>query len=91
MSYATNRRSGMEARAAADAINDFGRDPIGEGSDERAYNRELKTLLDNHADNAEVGPEIGEREASSQAVGSGGRKRVRLEDLTRFTMVKRIW
>jgi hypothetical protein len=26
----------MEARATADAINDFGRDPIGEGREEQA-------------------------------------------------------
>jgi len=27
----------MEERRAADAVNDFGRDPIGEGGDERVY------------------------------------------------------
>ena len=35
LSYATRRRAGMEARAAADVVNDFGRDPIGEGKEER--------------------------------------------------------
>ena len=33
--YATRRRSGMEARQAVDVVNDFGRDPIGEGKEER--------------------------------------------------------
>lgn len=33
--YAVRRRAGMEARAKADAVNDFGRDPIGEGPDEK--------------------------------------------------------
>jgi hypothetical protein len=33
--YATRRRSGMEARQVADAVNDFGRDPIGEGKEEQ--------------------------------------------------------
>ena len=33
--YATRRRSGMEARQAADVVNDFGRDPIGEGKEEQ--------------------------------------------------------
>lgn len=33
--YATRRRYGMEARQAADAVNDFGRDPIGEGKEEQ--------------------------------------------------------
>jgi len=35
VSYATRRRAGMEAREAADVVNDFGRDPIGEGPEER--------------------------------------------------------
>lgn len=35
VSYATRRRAGMEAREAEDRVNDFGRDPIGEGKDEQ--------------------------------------------------------
>jgi len=35
VSYATRRRAGMEAREAEDVANDFGRDPIGEGQEER--------------------------------------------------------
>ena len=35
VSYATRRRAGMEAREEADKINDFGRDPIGEGKEEK--------------------------------------------------------
>lgn len=35
ISYATRRRADMEARAAVDVVNDFGRDPIGEGKDEQ--------------------------------------------------------
>lgn len=91
----------MEAREAEDAINDFGRDPIGEGKEEQIYNRELKTLLDNRRDDASPTAEIGERIRTQSGVstatvgpnngGGGGKKRVKLEDLTRFTMVKRIW
>ena len=33
--FATRRRCGMEARQAADVVNDFGRDPIGEGKEEQ--------------------------------------------------------
>ncbi|KAJ7925277.1 eukaryotic membrane protein family-domain-containing protein [Mycena leptocephala] len=88
VSYATKRKAGMEAREAEDAINDFGRDPIGEGREEQIYNRELKTLLDNKRDDAPAAAEIGERRA--EAV-NGKKGRVKLEDLTRFTMVKRIW
>ena len=87
----------MDAREAEDVINDFGRDPIGEGKEEQIYNRELKTLLDNRRDDASSTAEIGERTRTGSelsavsAEGGGGKKRVKLEDLTRFTMVKRIW
>jgi hypothetical protein len=36
VSYAIRRQAGMEARKAEDAVNDFGRDPIGEGKEEQA-------------------------------------------------------
>ncbi|KAI0268633.1 DUF747-domain-containing protein [Gloeopeniophorella convolvens] len=96
VSYATRRRAGMEAREAADVINDFGRDPIGEGREERKYNRELKTLLDSTHDDASRTSEIGERTANGKDAveprgEDGKKKRLRLEELTRFTMVKRIW
>jgi len=87
----------MEAREAEDAINDFGRDPIGEGKEEQIYNRELKTLLDNRRDNASRAAEMGERARTRSGLsevstrGEDVRKRVKLDDLTRFTMVKRIW
>ncbi|KAJ6609894.1 eukaryotic membrane protein family-domain-containing protein [Mycena sp. CBHHK59/15] len=88
VSYATRRKAGMEAREAEDAINDFGRNPVGEGREEQIYNRELKTLLDNKRDDAPAVAEIGERPPE---VPKGKKGRVKLEDLTRFTMVKRIW
>ena len=83
----------MEAREAADAVNDFGRDPIGEGKEERAYNRELKTILDDARDDATPVPDIGERRPGDDpgSLKSGKRKRLPLEESTRFTMVKRIW
>jgi len=37
ITYATRRQAGMEERRTADAVNDFGRDHIGEGGDERVY------------------------------------------------------
>ncbi|CAE6379047.1 unnamed protein product [Rhizoctonia solani] len=75
--YATSRKKYMDARIQEDeGVNKFGRNPIGEGKEEQVYNRELKTLLSRKAD--DVG-------------GGAARKKVALEDLTRFTMVKRIW
>lgn len=117
VSYATRRRAGMEAREAEDVVNDYGRDPIGEGQEERVsyiftfpitdsqyalldvqkYNRELKDILGNAGDDASRVPEIGERNSSDTNVIGSGRdedgkqKRPKLEELTRFTMVKRIW
>ncbi|KAF9010689.1 eukaryotic membrane protein family-domain-containing protein [Cyathus striatus] len=87
ISYATRRRTGMEEREAADVVNDFGRDPIGEGNDERKYNRELKSMLDSDRDDAARVAEIGENKSGDNK----GKKRLRLEELTRYTMVKRIW
>jgi len=89
----------MEHRKTEDRINDFGRDPIGEGDEERVYNQELKTYLDNKTDNAAAVAEIGENEknrskSEKNSHGGGGgseKKRPDLEDITRFTMVKRIW
>jgi len=87
----------MEQRKADDKINDFGRDPIGEGDEERVYNRELKTYLDNKTDDAAAVAEIGENKEKNRGGGEksggggGGKKRPDLEDITRFTMVKRIW
>ncbi|KAL0072668.1 hypothetical protein AAF712_000431 [Marasmius tenuissimus] len=90
VSYATRRRAGMETRAEADKINDFGRDPIGEGKEEQSYNRELKSILDSRRDDVPPMAEIGEGKPKSSKDG-GGKGRVQLEDLTRFTMLKRIW
>ena len=96
----------MEEREKADVINDFGRDPIGEGKEEQVcriasvafmtdrtqrYNRELKDILDDSRDDVPPVPEMGERPPGAAPSGKGKRSRVKLEDLTRFTMVKRIW
>jgi len=45
ITYATRRQAGMEEREAADAVNNFGRDPIGEGDDERVCNIRLTDLI----------------------------------------------
>ncbi|KAF8732630.1 hypothetical protein AX14_004135 [Amanita brunnescens Koide BX004] len=93
LSYATRRHVGMEARAAADSVNDYGRDPIGEGKEEKKYNRELKAHLDNPLDDALRTAEIGENPPGKPNGSSrkDKKERVKLEDLTRYTMVKRIW
>lgn len=42
--YANRRRAGMDEREAGDVINDFGRDPIGEGKEEQVTAALLTTL-----------------------------------------------
>ena len=65
--------------------------------DIQKYNRELRDILNNARDDATPVPEIGERDSSEIGVIEAGRdkdgkqKRPKLEELTRFTMVKRIW
>ncbi|KAF8335752.1 eukaryotic membrane protein family-domain-containing protein [Cantharellus anzutake] len=98
--YASKRAQGMERRAEEDEqVNAYGRPPIGEGKQEQAYNRELKSMLTSARDDAPFVPEIGEavrggkdgQGSGERESGGGKRKTIRLEDLTRFTMVKRIW
>jgi len=48
----------------------------------------LKTLLDSDRDDVPRTSEMGENKPGEQGKKKG---RVKLEDLTRFTMVKRIW
>lgn len=92
ISYAGTRRTGTEARAAADRVNDFGRNPIGEGTEEREYNKQLQKMVDNWRDDAVCVSEMGEEHGNNKhGVTGSAKKRVPLEDLTRFTMVKRIW
>ncbi|KAG9316514.1 DUF747-domain-containing protein [Chiua virens] len=92
ISYAGSRKTGMEARAEADRVNDFGRHPIGEDAQEREYNKQLQKMVDNWRDDAVRVSEIGEGQGNNKVeVKKGKKKHVPLEDITRFTMVKRIW
>lgn len=106
LSFANRRKDGMEQRAKDDdEINDGA--PIGEGKDEKVscqarsirqklityygqtYNRELKSLLNQSKDDATMVADMGEGKAEKG--GGGKKKRIQLEELTRFTMIKRIW
>ncbi|KXN90816.1 hypothetical protein AN958_03470 [Leucoagaricus sp. SymC.cos] len=88
ITYATRRQAGMEEREAADVVNNFGRDPIGEGEDERKYNKNLKKYLDDSMDDAPRLSDMGENKPGQSL---SKKERLKLEDLTRYTMVKRIW
>lgn len=54
----------------------------------QAYNKKLKTLLDSDRDDVPHTSEMGENKAGEHGKKKG---RVKLEDITRYTMVKRIW
>lgn len=54
VSYAASRRAGMEAREEADKINDFGRDPIGEGKEERVSQIFTLTIIVNIIFNIQI-------------------------------------
>ena len=96
LGYATRRRAGMEEREAKDVVNDFGRDPIGEGKEEQV--RFLCFLFFHHWGNIQ------------QEIEETGRRRKRWctshcwdgrepgwlreeeeRELTRYTVVKRLW
>ena len=59
VSYATRRRAGMEAREAADVVNDFGRDPIGEGPEERVSHIHIIFPTDPHSVHSTIRSTIG--------------------------------
>jgi len=54
----------------------------------QAYNKKLKKLVDDERDDVPQTAEMGENQNGFQKKKKG---RVKLEDLTRYTMVKRIW
>ncbi|KAH8978172.1 hypothetical protein EDB86DRAFT_3249203 [Lactarius hatsudake] len=95
VSYATRRRAGwMHAKLQTYSMTLAG--PNWRGAGGTKYNAELKDILQNARDDAVPVSEIGERPTENGAIDpsrGNGRKRDRpkLEELTRFTMVKRIW
>ncbi|KAL7409310.1 eukaryotic membrane protein family-domain-containing protein [Mrakia frigida] len=104
LNFASRRFVGMDARREEDdEINDFERAPLGEGEDERQYNKRLTALLDRDRDDMRVLDEIrsgrgGEEEVLQQqqpdgnAKGKKGKKKkLTIEEVSRWTMVKRIF
>ncbi|KAI9632300.1 eukaryotic membrane protein family-domain-containing protein [Dioszegia hungarica] len=95
LSYSATRQAGMEQREAEDVVNDMGRSAVGESKEERDYRKHTSEYL------SRAGDELPDYPAPS-AFFSGtsrppaeakadGRKRWKLEDVERWTMVKRIW
>ncbi|CDZ98162.1 Predicted membrane protein [Phaffia rhodozyma] len=129
LKYASRRFVGMESRREQDdELNRLGRSPLGEGAQEKSYNKELSSLLRQNRDDLPLLADLprnatpfpssssfsttersftpGDAEspagpgARSTASGStpgagsstGGKKKgYQLEEVTRYTMVKRIF
>ena len=64
LTYAARRRAGMEAREEADKVNDFGRDPIGEGKEEQVGATPYLCACSSHTPDTEV--QQGSQDASRQ-------------------------
>lgn len=69
----------MKEREVQDSLNDYGRPPVGESRDERHRSLAIKQLLSNPSDNLTNGK------------NSSTKGRLKLEEVTRFTMTKKIW
>ncbi|KAK4685453.1 transmembrane anterior posterior transformation protein 1, partial [Tremellales sp. Uapishka_1] len=94
-------QSGMDAREAADDVNDFGRAGIAESKEEVEYNKQTKEHLSQAHDDL---PEYTPMSVASSSVPfakpspptlqpkpKAKGKKWHLEEVERWTMVKRIW
>jgi len=76
--FATRRSQKMREREVLDSMNDYGRPPVGESLDERNRLNAIKQILSQKSDNVPNQKD-------------GRKTRLRLEEVTRFTMTKKIW
>ncbi|EJT97330.1 DUF747-domain-containing protein [Dacryopinax primogenitus] len=100
LSYAARRRDGFQKRAKQDTVNNVDRTPIGESVEEQAYNKKTLAMLERSEDDQRVVPDMVIIPEEQRLWGySGGekekekkkKKTYELEELSRWTMVKRIW
>jgi hypothetical protein len=97
--FAIRRQETTRARELEDAVNDYGRPPIGETQEEKvsqylhsnviiiklqARNNVIRDLLQESRPNGVPG--------GAESLNTSGKKKfLKLEEVTRFTMTKRIW
>lgn len=100
LSYSALRQAGMEEREAEDEVNNFGRNPVGVSKEEMAYHKEVSRYLSQPADDlpdhasAPISAADPATPRPTHAVlpkAQGKKKNWRLEEVERWTMVKRIW
>ncbi|KZO93382.1 DUF747-domain-containing protein [Calocera viscosa TUFC12733] len=100
LTYAARRRAGFQKRAKEDAVNSIDRAPIGETIEEQEYDKKTLEMLERPEDDQRVVPDMVIVPEEQKAWSAGGEKKTEkekkkktydLEELNRFTMVKRIW
>ncbi|EJT47039.1 hypothetical protein A1Q1_04282 [Trichosporon asahii var. asahii CBS 2479] len=100
LSYSALRQAGMEEREAEDEMNNFGRDPVGVSKEEMAYHKEVSQYLSQPADDlpdhpsapiSAADPATPRPTHTALPKPQGKKKNWKLEDVERWTMVKRIW
>ncbi|KAJ9122764.1 hypothetical protein QFC24_004194 [Naganishia onofrii] len=91
--FAIQRQTGMTFREQQDQVNAFGRKPIAENEHEEAYGQEIKQHLSNSADDIPLyDPVISTAKSSGPSNDKKGVKpKWKLEEVERWTMVKRIF
>ncbi|TXT11025.1 hypothetical protein VHUM_01776 [Vanrija humicola] len=100
LSYSALRQAGMDEREAEDKVNNFGRTAVGQNKEEIAYEKETRKYLSqtiddlpDHSTTSTPRPvqRGGAEKETEEAPKPGKKKAWRLEEVDRWTMVKRIW
>ncbi|KAJ9101815.1 hypothetical protein QFC21_003154 [Naganishia friedmannii] len=91
--FAIQRQAGMTFREQQDQVNSFGRKPIAENEHEEAYGQEIKQHLSNNTDDIPLyDPVMSAANATEPPSDKKGSKpKWKLEEVERWTMVKRIF
>ncbi|GHJ89924.1 hypothetical protein NliqN6_6326 [Naganishia liquefaciens] len=89
--FAIQRQSGMTSREQADQVNSFGRNPIAENAQEDAYNQEVKTHLSNVKDDIPPYDPVMSGKSGVATEKKSSKPKWALEEVERWTMVKRIF
>ncbi|KAJ9117019.1 hypothetical protein QFC22_004677 [Naganishia vaughanmartiniae] len=91
--FAIQRQTGMTVREQQDQVNSFGRKPIAENEHEEAYGQEIKQHLSNKTEDIPLYDPIMSTAnvMESQSDKKGGKPKWKLEEVERWTMVKRIF
>ncbi|ORX36417.1 eukaryotic membrane protein family-domain-containing protein [Kockovaella imperatae] len=107
LKYSLRRQDGMDTREAEDVVNDAGRSQVGVGREETAYLRQVSQHLSKSEDDlpeypmpssnvqfpidSRDHPTLNLEGTRGPVADKAKRKQWKLEEVERWTMVKRIW